>query len=80
MDGGVFRRDALDILRIEDVPIADELRVSPRKLLLTGILYLVEGSPPVVRVAAHEPNEAKMHTVSALIHGAGDEVLPCDEV
>ena len=105
MDGSVLRRDALDILRIEDVPVAHELRVASGKLLLagillflvegellpflderglgtlfhmpTGILYLVEGSPPVVRVAAHEPDEAKMHSVSALIHGAGDGVVRC---
>ena len=43
----------------------------------TGILYLVKGSPPVVRVTAHEPDEAKMHTVSALIHSAGDGVVRC---
>ena len=105
VDGSVLRRDALDILRIEDVPVAHELRVASGKLLLagilvflvegellpflderglgtlfhvpTGILYLVEGSPPVVRIAAHEPDEAKMHTVSALIHGAGDGVVRC---
>ena len=105
MDGSVLRRDALDILRIEDVPVAHELRVASGKFLLagilvflvegelfpflderglgtffhmpTGILYLVEGSPPVVRIAAHEPDEAKMHTVSALIHGAGDGVVRC---
>ena len=105
VDGSVLRRDALDILRIEDVPVANELRVASGKLLLTGILvflvegellpflderglgtlfhvptgilYLVEGSPPVVRIATHEPDEAKMHTVSALIHGAGDGVVRC---
>ena len=105
VDGSVLRRDALDILRIEDIPVAHELRVASGKLLLTGILvflvegkllpflderglgtlfhvptgilYLVEGSPPVVRIAAHEPDEAKMHTVSALIHGAGDGVVRC---
>ena len=105
VDGSVLRRDALDILRIEDVPVAHELRVASGKLLLagilvflvegellpflderglgtffhmpTGILYLVEGSPPVVCVAAHESDEAKMHTVSALIHGAGDGVVRC---
>ena len=38
VDGSVLRRDALDILRIKDVPVANELRVASGKLLLTALL------------------------------------------
>ena len=41
MDGSVLRRDALDILRIEDVPVAHELRVASGKFLLAGILVFL---------------------------------------
>lgn len=53
------------------VPVADAVH---------NLSYLLDtpiASPPVVRVAAHEPDEAKMHSVSALIHGAGDGVVRC---
>ena len=61
----------------ELLPFLDERGLGTLFHVPTGILYLVEGSPPVVRIAAHEPDEAKMHTVSALIHGAGDGVVRC---